>query len=105
MQCQLIKHGMGEQTAFDLLVASVSKQVGTVVSAPIPFAVLLAILAFVIWRVLNHYYDERIASKNELLVLRDAQLQDYKDKLRGATPDEAKARMDALASLIHRAAA
>ncbi len=56
-----------------------------------PFVLMLAILVVIVWRVLAHNYAERLASKDGIIQLRDAQLADYKDKLNGATPEAAKA--------------
>lgn len=61
-----------------------------------PFLVAIGIVAIVVWRILKHHYEGRLATKDELIRLREGQVQDYKDKLSGATPDEARARMDAL---------
>jgi hypothetical protein len=41
-------------------------------------------------------YSSVLASKNSQMELQDRQLADYREKLHGATPDEAKARIDAL---------
>ncbi len=61
-----------------------------------PFVLMLAILVVIVWRVLAHNYAERLASKDGIIQLRDAQLADYKDKLNGATPEAAKAKIEAL---------
>jgi hypothetical protein len=68
--------------------------------APIP---LLA-AAIVVWIVIRWHargqFRRRIDNLQSLANLREAQLQDYKDKLNGASSDQAKARMDALESRL-----
>jgi hypothetical protein len=91
---------MGKQTAFDSTVASVSQQFATVLAAPVPFLLVVGIVGIVIWRFLSHHYSGRLSAKDDLLTLRQAQLDDYKEKLSGASPDEAKARLDALEQRI-----
>ena len=44
----------------------------------------------------NWYYAGQIASKNSLIDLQKGRLDDFKEKLNGASPDEAKTRMKAL---------
>jgi hypothetical protein len=61
-----------------------------------PFLIAAFVVGVVIWRVLNHHYKGRLETKDDLIRLKDGQLQDYKDKLSGATPDEAKEQIAAL---------
>jgi hypothetical protein len=58
-------------------------------NAPVPFFMSLAVIAMVIWLALAWGYGR------ELSLLKQ-QVADYKDKLSGATPDQAKARIDEL---------
>jgi uncharacterized small protein (DUF1192 family) len=71
-------------------------QIGIVPSVWMPFILLLAVIGIVIWRVIDHHYKGQLSSNDSLIELRDAQLQDYKDKLSGASPDEAKAQIKTL---------
>lgn len=87
---------MSDQTEFESIVASVSKEFDTVQSAPIPFAVITFLVFLIAWRVYDQLYRRQIISLEALIALRNSQLDDYKDKLSGATPDEAKARIDRL---------
>jgi hypothetical protein len=91
---------MGQQTSFDSTVASVSQQFATVLAAPVPFLLVVGIVAFGIWKFLSHHYSGRISAKDDLIALKQAQVDDYKEKLSGASPDEAKARLDALEQRI-----
>ena len=49
----------------------------------------------------NWRYGGRIESLNERLANRDERIADYERKLSGASPDEAKARLEALEASIH----
>jgi hypothetical protein len=46
---------MQQQTYFESNVASVSQQFSTVLAAPIPFLLVVGIVAFVIWKFLGKY--------------------------------------------------
>jgi hypothetical protein len=82
------------------------EQWAVVTAAPIPFAVAVVIAAGLIWLAVGWSYSAVLSSKNAQIELQDRQLSDYKQKLDGATPDQAKARIDALeASLEARLAA
>jgi hypothetical protein len=91
---------MSDLTPFQETVASVTQQFAAVSEAPVPFFLVVALVGFGIWKFLNHHYSGRISTKDDLLTLRQAQIDDYKAKLDGATPDAAKARMDALEARI-----
>lgn len=76
------------------------EQWAAVTAAPIPFTIAIVIAATVIWFVIGWIYGGVVASKNAQIELQDRQLADYRDKLKGATPDEAKAKIDALERTI-----
>lgn len=67
-----------------------------ILQAPATFAIALAILGGSIWAAMNWTYSSQITNLQSRLSLRDDQIADYKTKLEGATPDEAKRRLDAL---------
>lgn len=80
---------------------------GVVAGAPILFAgsalFLTAIASFGIWNAIGWSYQAKldgqlatVGSLNDRLKLKDDQIADYKEKLNGATPDEAKKRIEAL---------
>ncbi len=79
----------------------VLEQCAVIANAPIPFAVLVIVVAGLIWAATNWSYSSVLASKNAQIELQDRQLADYKQKLGGATPEEAKAKIDALEKTIH----
>jgi hypothetical protein len=63
---------------------------------PKTFALMTAVIIAIIWLIVNYSYSTVLANKNSQIELQDRQLADYKQKLDGATPDQAKARIDAL---------
>src|SRR4029077_20750334 len=60
------------------------------------FFVLLALIIGAVWVVINWSYSSILAGKNTQLETQDRQIADYKEKLGGASPDQAKAKLDAL---------
>jgi hypothetical protein len=64
--------------------------------APLAFAIWTAALAALCWAVLSHLKSNQIGDLESRLNLRDDEIAEYKRKLDGASPDEAKARIDAL---------
>jgi hypothetical protein len=79
-----------------------AEQWAAVASAPLPFLIALFVCAGGIWWALDFSYSAALRSKNAQIELKDAQIADYKDKLGGATPAQAKAEMDALKEKVHR---
>jgi hypothetical protein len=75
-------------------------QVAVVMATPIPFIVAILIVAALIWWLMNWRYSAVISHRDAEIVLLNGQRDDYKDKFSGATPDQAKARMDALESRL-----
>jgi hypothetical protein len=76
------------------------EQWDTVKAAPIPFTIAIIIAAAIIWVAVEWSYRGILGSKNAQIELQDRQLADYRDKLKGASPEEAKAKIDALESTI-----
>jgi hypothetical protein len=60
------------------------------------FFVILVLMLGGVWLVLNWAYGQVLANKDAQIQLQDRQLADYKEKLQGATPDQAKAQIDGL---------
>jgi hypothetical protein len=67
------------------------------------FFVILVIIIGAVWWLMDWRYggvvaqrDGVIANRDSEITLQKGQRDDYKDKLNGATPDQAKARIDAL---------
>ena len=60
------------------------------------FFVILVLIVGAVWVAFNWSYGAVLATKNGQIELQDRQLADYRDKLKGATPDQAKAKIDSL---------
>jgi hypothetical protein len=60
------------------------------------FFVILVLILGAVWVAVNWSYSSILAGKNTQLETQDRQIADYKEKLGGATPDQAKAQIDAL---------
>jgi hypothetical protein len=80
------------------------------IRANIPTFIIIAVLIFgAIWWLMDWRYggiitsrDGIIANKDSEITLMRGQRDDYKEKLSGATPEQAKARIDALESRLAR---
>lgn len=79
---------------------SIWEQFVTVGNAPVPFIAAVLFSGWLIWLAVRREYATRLANADSTQALLERQLQDYKDKLSGATPDEARARLDALEARI-----
>jgi len=64
------------------------------------FWVAVAGVGLVIWWMLDRHYRGRLDTKDATIQHQDRVIQDYKDKLAGATPEEARARIEALESRL-----
>src|ERR1700733_5100966 len=60
------------------------------------FFVILVLIIGGIWWLMDWRYGSIVASKAGQIELQDRQLADYKQKLDGASPDQAKAKIEAL---------
>jgi hypothetical protein len=67
-----------------------------IVAYPKTFLAILLAIIVVTWFVIHWFYKGTLNSKNAQIELQDRQLNDYREKLKGATPDEAKATIDDL---------
>jgi hypothetical protein len=75
-----------------------------IAGAPATFVIALLALAGAIWWALDWKYSGVISNKDSEISLIRGQRDDYKDKLSGATPDQAKARIDNLEQRLVRLA-
>jgi len=77
-------------------------QVSAVMAAPIPFFVALLVVPALIWWLMNWRYSAVISHRDSEITLLNGQRDDYKEKLGGASPDQAKAQIDALEARLAR---
>lgn len=64
------------------------------------FIVIVALIITVVWWAMNWRYGTVLGNKDSEIALLRSQRDDYKDKLGGASPDQAKARMETLEQTI-----
>ena len=74
---------------FEQLVQNILDQARLVAQAPLAFAAGVLLLGAIIWSALRWRYAKMIEHRNGIIAL-------YKARLNGASPDQAKARMDSL---------
>jgi hypothetical protein len=70
---------------------------------PKTFALVIAVIIAIVWLIANYSYSTVLSNKNSQIELQDRQLADYKQKLDGATPDQAKAKIEGLERAVHMA--
>jgi len=87
----------------EALIEYLAKEGRVILQAPATFSVALVLCVGVIWAAFSWAYLSRfegqsstLSSLEGRLKLKDDQISDYKDKLSGATPLEAKKRIEAL---------
>jgi hypothetical protein len=90
--------------SFDDLRKSLLDQWQVIAGAPAIFIMAILLVAVAIWIALRWAYGTRLHNKDALIDLQVAQLNDYKDKLSGASPDQAKARIEALETQVQQLA-
>jgi hypothetical protein len=76
------------------------EQWAVVTAAPIPFAIAVVVTGGLIWFAVGWSYSSVLSGKTAQIELQDRQLADYRDKLKGATPEEAKAKIEALENTV-----
>lgn len=88
----------------EAIVKYVLSELNVIRQAPVSFLLCLACIAGVIWRVVSWRYSVLIDSYEARIRLQADQITDYKIKLSGASPDEAKARLDGLEANVAKLA-
>jgi len=74
---------------FEQFVQNVLGEVHLIAEAPLVFGAAVFFLGAIIWAMLRWRYSAMIEQRNRIIAL-------YKARLDGATPDQAKAKMDSL---------
>jgi hypothetical protein len=92
---------------FTAIIEFVRDEWQTVITAPATFVTGSLIIAVVIWVILTWQYGARLDNKDAIIGSRDAtikfqeaQLAEYRTKLKGASPDEAAAQLDSLKNKV-----
>jgi hypothetical protein len=77
----------------DQIIKYVLSEIRVISEAPVAFSACLLVLAGVIWWAVNWRYSGVIDSKDGIIAL-------YKERLNGATPDQARAKIEGLEAQI-----
>lgn len=85
----------------DPIIKYVLSEIQVIAQAPIIFLIALMVSGTVIWWVVNWSLSSVLAHRNAEITLLRSQRDDYKDKLGGASPDQAKAKIDALEQTLN----
>jgi hypothetical protein len=67
------------------------------------FFIIVVLIIGAVWWVMGWRYGDLLATKNGQIEMQDRQLAEYREKLKGATPDQAKSRIDALEARLTQA--
>lgn len=78
---------------FEALARAIWNQIVTAWNNPVPVIACILVAWFIIRRMTKREYEVPLANMKSLVELKEAQVQDYKDKLSGATPEEAQERV------------
>jgi len=79
------------------------EQWDVIAANPKPFLLALVVIAAIIWAVLSYFYKTRIENLRSEIALVMRQRDDYQEKLGGATPDQAKSKMEELEKRVKEA--
>lgn len=80
----------------DAILRHLEREGQVILQSPLTFTISALVVATALWWLFQWRTSDRIESLEGRIKLRDDQVANYKAKLSGATPDEAKARLDAL---------
>jgi len=72
------------------------QEAAAIVSAPILAGAILAVALAVMWLALHWSYRAALENKDNHIAFLERRLSEYRDRLNGATPDEARKRIDTL---------
>ncbi len=80
----------------EAIVKYLTTEWGVILQAPVIYLTSAALVAVFVWTVFQWSYANRINDLEGRVKFRDDEISDYKRKLSGATPEEARNRIDAL---------
>lgn len=73
-----------------------------IAQAPATFGMVILLMAVMMWMAFTWIYKQRLEHKDLQIQLQDRQLNDYKDKLQVASPDEAKVLIEELRERLNQ---
>jgi hypothetical protein len=66
------------------------------------FFIIVVLIIGAVWWIMSWRYGDLLASKNGQIELQDRQLADYREKLKGASPEQAKDKIDSLEDTLRK---
>jgi hypothetical protein len=78
----------------------VRQEVAAIASAPIAFTLMVLAAGVVMWALTQWSYSALLSGKDSQIAFLERRLGDWRDKMAGMSPDEAKARVQALESQL-----
>lgn len=86
---------------YELFEKHVLGQWQTVLDAPVPNITAAVVIGLLIWAVHKWAYAQRLEKKDEAIALLDREVMDYRRKLDGASPDEAREQITRLQAEVN----
>ena len=77
-------------------------ELDVLIGAPVTFVLAFFVVASLVWFALRWRYDGIVTALEARIAIRDDQISQYKSKLEGATPEQARALIDALEARLQR---
>lgn len=84
------------------LLTNFTKEAGVIFDAPYSFAIALIFCCVLVWHGIDWRYRKQLDDANSSIKLLERENADYKRKLDGASPDEAKQRLEAFEARVKR---
>jgi hypothetical protein len=92
---------------FEAIVKYLVGEARVIKGAPVSFVACTLVAGFIIWFALDWKYSSLISNRDSVITNKDSQIalvtgerDNYREKLNGASPDQAKARIDALEAKV-----
>jgi hypothetical protein len=79
---------------------ALKQEIAAVAAAPVTFVIVLMVVIAAVWGGLHWTYRTVLANKDQRIAVLERRVAEYRDKLSGATADEARRRIDALEAEI-----
>ena len=86
----------------DSLIKYVVGEMRVIADAPGIFVAAILVMGFAIWWAMDWRYGGIVANRDAQISTIQSQRDEYRDKLQGATPDEAKAKIEQLETRLAR---
>ena len=82
-------------------IEALKRQAQAIGSAPIALAVLVVLVTAIVWGIMHWAYGGILTSKDAHIASLERRVADYRDSVSGASPEDARRRIDALETQLH----